>query len=191
MAAAAMGVVALSLTGPVRRSLSGFARPMVPGLCPHMSAGGLPTLTGGASRSGSSSIQRRAVEDTDTMGALFTKYYRLQEINANLEADTKVAVVKDLLEVLDDLERALQTLEADTPAHGAVRVVTEKFERKLLSLGFTRMETLGTSFDPQRHEAASKKDADGYASDMVCEEFRSGWFLGERVVRPAVVAVAA
>ncbi|CAE7281578.1 grpE [Symbiodinium pilosum] len=51
-----------------------------------------------------SSRVRRAAEDT--MGELFTKYYRLQEVNRNLEAkQTKVAVVSELLEVLDDLER--------------------------------------------------------------------------------------
>ncbi|CAK8987856.1 unnamed protein product [Durusdinium trenchii] len=41
----------------------------------------------------------------DTMGELFTKYYRLQEVNRNLAAETKVAVVSELLEILDDLER--------------------------------------------------------------------------------------
>eukprot|EP00404_Azadinium_spinosum_P013176 CAMPEP_0180533304 /NCGR_PEP_ID=MMETSP1036_2-20121128/63537_1 /TAXON_ID=632150 /ORGANISM="Azadinium spinosum, Strain 3D9" /LENGTH=51 /DNA_ID=CAMNT_0022547475 /DNA_START=9 /DNA_END=160 /DNA_ORIENTATION=+ len=48
------------------------------------------------------------------MGELFTKYYRLQEVNRQLEADTKVAVVSELLDVLDDLERAQMQLETGT-----------------------------------------------------------------------------
>lgn len=124
------------------------------------------------------------------MGDLFTKYYRLQEKNRQLEGDTKTAVVSELLEVLDDLERTVGQLTEATPEHSAVRVVAEKMVAKLEGLGFTRLETVGKPFDPNVHEAVTRKSLEGFASEVVCEELRSGWSLGDRVVRAAVVAVA-
>mmetsp|Transcript_70947 Transcript_70947/g.132710 ORF Transcript_70947/g.132710 Transcript_70947/m.132710 type:complete len:160 (+) Transcript_70947:76-555(+) len=108
-----------------------------------------------------SRLHRRGVEDTETMGDLFTKYYRLQEANQQLEADTKVKVVSEILEVLDDLERADSQLQA-----------------------------VGKDFDPKVHEAVqSRPAADGFTSGQVCQEMRSGWQLQDRIVRPACVVV--
>merc|ERR1712241_737803 len=102
-------------------------------------------VTRSTDASGTVGLQRmNAVEDADTMGALFTKYYRLQEQNRNLETDTKVAVVTELLEVLDDLERALQQApQAATPevsSTGVLAMVAEKLGSKLTALGFERMQ---------------------------------------------------
>merc|ERR1719492_239568 len=105
------------------------------------------------------------------MGALFTKYYRLQEVNRELEADTKVKVVKELLEVLDDLERA------QDQSGGFARVAADKFQAKLQALGFQRIEAVGSQFDPNVHEAAVQREVTGRAAGEVCEELRSGWLL--------------
>ncbi|CAE7546586.1 grpE [Symbiodinium natans] len=129
----------------------------------------------------------RAAEDT--MGELFTKYYRLQEVNRNLEGDTKVAVVSELLEVLDDLERGASQ-DGGTGGSSTLRSLADKFQGRLQSLGFERIQALGGVFDPAEHEAASQRPAEGQPQGTVCEELRSGWKLGDRIVRPAVVVVA-
>ncbi|CAE7317794.1 grpE [Symbiodinium sp. CCMP2456] len=129
----------------------------------------------------------RAAEDT--MGELFTKYYRLQEVNRNLEADTKVAVVSELLEVLDDLERGASQ-DGGTGGVSTLRSLADKFQSRLESLGFERIKALGAVFDPAEHEAASQRAAEGQAEGTVCEELRSGWKLSDRIVRPSVVIVA-
>eukprot|EP00438_Fugacium_kawagutii_P013988 Skav200739 [mRNA] locus=scaffold274:291056:294241:- [translate_table: standard] len=88
-------------------------------------------------------VLMRAAEQ-DTMGELFTKYYRplapenpessfgLQEVNRNLAADTKVTVVLELLDVLDDLERGAR-LEPDTGSTGSSTLGTlaQKFASRL------------------------------------------------------------
>ncbi|CAE7697928.1 Protein GrpE [Symbiodinium microadriaticum] len=136
-----------------------------------------------ANRSGAG----RAAEDT--MGELFTKYYRLQEVNRNLEADTKVAVVSELLEVLDDLERGASQ-DGSTGGVSTLRSLADKFQSRLESLGFERIKAMGAVFDPAEHEAASQRAAEGQAEGTVCEELRSGWKLSDRIVRPSVVIVA-
>mmetsp|Transcript_2773 Transcript_2773/g.6071 ORF Transcript_2773/g.6071 Transcript_2773/m.6071 type:complete len:150 (-) Transcript_2773:194-643(-) len=94
-------------------------------------------------RADRSRLLRRGVDDTETMSHLFTKYYRLQEANERLEGDTKVKVVAEFLEVLDDLERAEAQYEADEEAAArAVRVFIGKMESKLKWLGFSRIEEL-------------------------------------------------
>eukprot|EP00435_Cladocopium_sp_Y103_P070364 s1381_g35.t1 len=134
-------------------------------------------------------LLRLRAEDQDTMGELFTKYYRLQEVNRNLAADTKIAVVSELLDVLDDLERGARLDAPDTGSSGqTLGTLAKKFESRLESLGFQRIEALGKTFDPSLHEAALRRP--GAITDEVLEELRSGWMLGDRVVRPAVVAVA-
>eukprot|EP00929_Paragymnodinium_shiwhaense_P024588 TRINITY_DN15083_c0_g1_i1.p1 TRINITY_DN15083_c0_g1~~TRINITY_DN15083_c0_g1_i1.p1 ORF type:complete len:186 (+),score=16.63 TRINITY_DN15083_c0_g1_i1:108-665(+) len=136
----------------------------------------------------------RAVEDSETMGELFTKYWRLQETNRQLEADTKVNVVGELLEVLDDLELAERALSSNGSAESnAVRSAADKLRRKLKSLGFSRIDGVGATFDPHLHEAAQRREAPAGQSkgEIVCDEMRSGWLFGDRVVRAAVVAVEA
>eukprot|EP00913_Durusdinium_trenchii_P028174 g26417.t1 len=132
----------------------------------------------------------RRAEDQDTMGELFTKYYRLQEVNRNLAAETKVAVVSELLEILDDLERGASQ-DGGTGASSSLKTLAKKFEARLQSLGFQRIEAQGQAFDPSLHEAAAQRPAEGLAAGQVCEELRRGWMLEDRVVRPAVVTVAA
>mmetsp|Transcript_70948 Transcript_70948/g.132711 ORF Transcript_70948/g.132711 Transcript_70948/m.132711 type:complete len:190 (+) Transcript_70948:76-645(+) len=138
-----------------------------------------------------SRLHRRGVEDTETMGDLFTKYYRLQEANQQLEADTKVKVVSEILEVLDDLERADSQLQADgSSVASSIRVIAGKLESNLRSLGFSRIQAVGKDFDPKVHEAVqSRPAADGFTSGQVCQEMRSGWQLQDRIVRPACVVV--
>ncbi|CAK8988608.1 unnamed protein product [Durusdinium trenchii] len=63
------------------------------------------------------------------MGELFTKYYRLQEVNRNLAAETKVAVVSELLEILDDLERGASQ-DGGTGASSSLKTLAKKFEAR-------------------------------------------------------------
>ncbi|CAJ1342044.1 unnamed protein product [Effrenium voratum] len=131
-------------------------------------------------------VVRRA---EDTMGELFTKYYRLQEVNRNLEADTKIATVSELLEILDDLERGASQ-DGGTGGASTLQTLASKFAARLESMGFERIKASG-AFDPRRHEAAAQRPEASVSSGDICEELRSGWMLGDRVVRPAVVTVAA
>lgn len=120
------------------------------------------------------------VSDEDALGALMGEYRCLQESSRRLEQDTKLAVIRDFLEVLDHMQ-------GGSPLEGrALAAVVGKFEAKLRVLGLTKVETLGREFDPDLHSAEG--DATGCT---VVEELKSGWLLGDVLVRSAFVVVRA
>jgi molecular chaperone GrpE len=99
--------------------------------------------------------------------------------------------VQDLLPVVDDFERALQI---DAPGAESYRQGLQIIHRALMDMlrkrGVTPIEAVGTRFDPQVHQAVSYEEAPNTTDGEVLEEFRRGYRLGERLVRPAMVKVA-
>ncbi len=102
----------------------------------------------------------------------------------------KADIIKKVLPVLDDLERALQNRAADDPWANGIELVVHKFESILESEGVKKIEALGKEFDPNFHEAISHEPADGVQSGHVIGVVRNGYMLGERVIQPALVRVA-
>jgi molecular chaperone GrpE len=100
-------------------------------------------------------------------------------------------VLQDILPILDDFERALQV---DAPGSEPYRQGLEIIHRALLDLlrkrGVTAIDTVGTDFDPHIHQAVSYEDAPDKRDGEVIEEFRRGYRLGDRLLRPAMVKVA-
>ena len=99
----------------------------------------------------------------------------------------------ELLPLVDDLERALQ---ADPGAEGAdaYRKGVELIHRQLLDVlrkrGVRPIEALGVDFDPYYHQAVVHEPVEGKREGEVIEEFRRGYMLGDRLLRPAMVKVA-
>ena len=100
-------------------------------------------------------------------------------------------LVKDLLPVLDDLERALQAAEQHEEAQleEGVRLVHRSLASLLERNGLTQIDTDG-KFDPHVHEALLAQPAEEKESGDVLDVIQKGYKLGERVVRPARVIVA-
>jgi len=126
--------------------------------------------------------------------AEFDNYRKRVERDRQSMADAVTTdVVRDLLPLVDDLERALK---ADTGADGAeaYRRGVELIHRQLLEIlrkrGVTAIEALGTDFDPHVHQAIAYEPAPGKRDGEVIEEFGRGYMLNERMIRPAVVKVA-
>lgn len=118
---------------------------------------------------------------------------------ASREVDrNKRELVRDFIEVLDDLDRAVQAPQGHGPtstvADGVlegVELVRKSFLGKLAQHGVERDPALGASFDPARHEAVGvlpvvDRDKDGMIVDVV----REGYRMGDDVLRPALVVVA-
>jgi molecular chaperone GrpE len=103
------------------------------------------------------------------------------------------ALLRDLIPVLDNLDRAL---EAARSASDAARVVegVELIRRELLRVleraGLTRYSAVGQTFDPARHEATERVISPDREPDTVVAEVVPGYLLHDRVLRPAQVAVA-
>ncbi|MFH1681046.1 MAG: nucleotide exchange factor GrpE, partial [Candidatus Eisenbacteria bacterium] len=103
----------------------------------------------------------------------------------------RAGVAHPLLEVLDDLERALAEENADPDAfRRGVALIRQKFLAALSSVGVEPFPSVGQPFDPGKHEALHRIPSADVAEGHVAAEIRRGYRSGERVLRPALVAVA-
>ena len=99
--------------------------------------------------------------------------------------------VEELLPVIDDFERALQI---EAPGADSYRQGLEIIHRALMDMlrkrGVTPIEAVGTTFDPQVHQAVTYEDAPDRRDGEVMEQFTRGYRLGDKLIRPAMVKVA-
>lgn len=110
---------------------------------------------------------------------------------ANLKDLLKANVVRDLLPIIDNFERALKHIPEDLENNGYVKGVqgiVKQFEDTLTQMGVQQIKTVGQVFDPLVHEAVSMEEGDG-TIEIICEELQSGYRLGDQVIRHAMVKV--
>lgn len=100
-------------------------------------------------------------------------------------------LVKDLLPVVDNLDRALAAAPADDPLTAGVKLVLASFEQALGRHGVKGFSAMGQPFDPARHEALMNVPTADAAPGTVVVEHARGFTLHDRLVRPAMVGVAA
>lgn len=121
-----------------------------------------------------------------------TNLRRRHEVQlANLKDVVKAGVVRDLLPVIDNFERALKHVPAELEENDyikGVRSVVKQFEKTLADIGVTKIKTVGEPFDPRFHEAVSMEDGEG-SEEVISEELQSGYQLGDEVIRHAMVRV--
>ncbi|HEX9330393.1 MAG TPA: nucleotide exchange factor GrpE, partial [Anaerolineales bacterium] len=115
---------------------------------------------------------------------------RLDRDNEMMYASMKGDIIKRVLPILDDLERALQNRATEDSWANGIELIVRKFQNILESEGVKRIEAVGAEFDPNFHEAISHEPADGVQSGHVIGVVQNGYMLGERVLRPALVRVA-
>jgi len=116
---------------------------------------------------------------------------RHDEQIAGLHTTIKTHVVKDLLPVIDNFERALKHVPADLTDNDyikGVQGVVKQFEKTLADIGVERIATVGEEFNPHLHEAISMEEGDG-EHEIVTEELQSGYKIGDEVIRHAMVRV--
>ena len=103
------------------------------------------------------------------------------------------ALLRRLLPVVDDFDRALASMPAESNQSGwaqGILLIKQKLDGLLESEGVKPIETQGKTFDPLYHEAVTYEEAGGYAEGQIISEAQRGYILGERVLRPALVRVA-
>jgi molecular chaperone GrpE len=115
---------------------------------------------------------------------------RVERDNESLKASMKGDLIKRVLPLLDDLERALQNRPADNAWASGIELIVRKFQNILDSEGVKRIDAKGAAFDPAFHEAISHEASDEVESGHVIDIVQNGYMLGERVIRPALVRVA-
>jgi molecular chaperone GrpE len=129
----------------------------------------------------------RAVADKDN--------YRKRAEREKAEAKLYSAkpLVSDLLQAVDNLERALahaERTQEDSSISEGVRMVHRQILTALERNGVKGFDSLGQPFDPQRHEAVQQRESTEHATGTVIEEFQRGYFIHERLLRAALVVVA-
>jgi molecular chaperone GrpE len=102
-------------------------------------------------------------------------------------------VLRDLLPVFDNLERAASSARPDADVAAiatGIKMVLKLFEDTLTRVGGKRIVAVGTPFDPNVHEAIAQVESADHAAGTIAQEFVPGYQLGERLLRPAMVAVS-
>ena len=116
---------------------------------------------------------------------------RHEEQIMGLRTMAKASVIRDLLPVIDNFERALKhvpTELTDNDYVKGIQGIVKQFEKALETLGVQKIKTVGEAFNPHVHEAVSMEEGEG-DQEMVSEELQSGYIMGEEVLRPAMVRV--
>ena len=118
---------------------------------------------------------------------------RIERERLTLSDAAAASIIEELLPLMDDLERALKV---DTGPEGAdayrrgVELIHRQLHEILRKRGVRPVEALGADFDPHYHQAVSHEPAEGRREGEIIEEFRRGYLLGDRLLRPSMVKVA-
>ncbi len=103
------------------------------------------------------------------------------------------SLLKNLLPTMDNLERAIQS-GLDAGASGAliegVQLTHKQFLETVGKLGVRQVSSTGGDFDPNIHQAVAHVESETAKPNTVVEEFQKGYFLHDRILRPAMVTVA-
>jgi molecular chaperone GrpE len=127
------------------------------------------------------------LRDLQRVTAEYANYRKRVERDRSLMAEQTVAmVVGALLPILDDLDRARE--HGDLV--GQLATVAEQLGAVLAKFGLTGFGEQGDKFDPTRHEAVAHQTSAEVAEPTCIGIMRRGYLLGERLLRPALVAVA-
>jgi molecular chaperone GrpE len=121
--------------------------------------------------------------------------YRKRSRREMVEAEQRARedLLRELLPVFDNLERAMQHADSATDVQGVVdgiRIVMRQFTETLGKLGVTRVESVGNPFDPAVHEAIQHLESSEHAPGTVMAEAQPGYRAGDRLIRPALVVVS-
>jgi molecular chaperone GrpE len=103
--------------------------------------------------------------------------------------EARDALLREWLDAIDSVERAVR-MDSGGPLAEGMRAVLEQMDAILARNGVQRIGAAGERFDPERHEAIGVREADDVPDQTVVEVARSGFAVGDRILRPAQVIVA-
>jgi molecular chaperone GrpE len=117
---------------------------------------------------------------------------RMERERMDLARYAGADVVKEVLPVLDNLERALRASGSASEAQlrDGVAIIHRQLQEILTRLGLTEVESEGKPFDPHIHEAVSQIETGEHPDGTVLTVFQKGYLFKDRLLRPAMVSVA-
>src|SRR5215813_12671884 len=119
---------------------------------------------------------------------------RIERERSETYQRARAEVLIEFLPVVDNLERALSSLEnsqgdAEALRHG-VELIHKQFRDAMSKFGLEPVESVGKTFDPNVHEAVTTETSDEHEENTIIEEFQRGYKMGDKLLRPAKVKVA-
>jgi molecular chaperone GrpE len=146
-------------------------------------------------RTGDEALRRERDELRDRVlrvAAEFDNYRkRVERERRELSAFAAADVLRDLLPIVDNFERALESAGAENEGmmKGLELIRTQMLE-VLRKRGVTPIDAMGADFDPNIHEAVSHETSGEHRDGEVIQQLQRGYRLGDRLLRPAMVKVA-
>jgi molecular chaperone GrpE len=120
---------------------------------------------------------------------------RVQKETANLLKYGAENALREILPVVDNLDRALDSARKHTESNSqlieGIEMIMTQFRNALEKLGVKSIETVGHPFDPNKHDALLRVHAPGVTEGAVLNEIRKGYYFYDKVLRPAQVTVGA
>ena len=164
---------------------------------------------------GAASAEPAAAEASDPLQALTAERDRLAEEKASLfdsflraradfdnlrkrlEKERKedlhrvsMEVVREMLPVMDALERALASQGGDDEFRSGIQLITRQLWDTFTRLGLEPIQALGQTFDPHLHEAVERVETEDHDDQAILTEWQRGYLFRKRLLRPALVKVA-
>ncbi len=150
------------------------------------------------------SLTDRILEKDEELHALNDKYLRLaaefDNYKRRVQRDQQDTIrfaneklFKDLLPTLDNLERALQSGREQGRIEGlleGVDLTYKHFLDTLQKMGIKQVSSVGEVFDPAKHQAVGQVESTTIPENVIVDEYQKGYFVHDRILRPAMVTVA-
>ena len=138
--------------------------------------------------------EKNAAQAKDQLLRMAAEYDNYRK-RSTREADQKFGdgvshAVEKIIPILDTLDMAANAPTTDENYKKGVELTFAQIQKAFEKLGVTEIAALGETFDPNLHNAIKQVDDSEYESDKVCEVFQKGYLLGDRLIRPAMVAVS-
>ena len=133
-------------------------------------------------------------ETTDRLKRLMAEFDNFKKRSAKeregLYNSLLADIISSFLPVVDNLEKAVNSNTEDEGYKQGVELVLKQFTDVLSSLGVKEIETNGTAFNPEYHEAVSSVQDENLGEKEIKETYRKGYKIGDRVIRHAMFVVA-
>lgn len=139
-------------------------------------------------------LEEKLNEANDKYLRLFAEFDNFRKRTAKEKTETyqntSVQCIEKLLTVIDSFERSLEADCTDENFKNGMQLIWGQLQNFLTQMNVTEVEALGAEFDPNVHNAIQQQEDTDYASNHVCAVFQKGYMLGDKLIRPAMVAVA-
>lgn len=142
---------------------------------------------------------RRQLEETNnkllrTMAEFDNYRKRMIKESTETRQMAKVGVIREILPIMDQFQMAMDA-SATSPdlrtLQAGIQMTLAEFDRCFQTLGMEKVLTQGQRFDPSQHEAVSTEPSATVAEEYIVREWKRGYKVGDRLIRPAAVVVSA